>query len=328
VIKCRDIMQAFDIGIIGGGIMGAAAACELTRQGARVALIDQSALPSPRAASTDHSKVFRFAYPDPLYAEMAARALDLWRELEEETGARLLTQTGVLMIGRNQSSVEAETYETLRALRLEVEMLDNRETAARFPQFNSERFAYSVFDASGAILHAVDAVRVLIELAGRRGARIIESERVTRIEPGVRIITEAGNEFECARLMIASGPWTRDVLPFLRDKLKTTRQEIVYFEPTPNAARNFDVGRFPIFIDLQSGFYGFPIHHAGAMKIANHNKGEQIEMDSFEDGVEEEFIHSCREFFGEFIPQMADARVAETRVCVYNNTPDDDFIID
>ena len=28
------------------------------------------------------------------------------------------------------------------------------------------------------------------------------------------------------------------------------------------------------------------------------------------------------------MPGLADARVTESRVCIYNNTPDDDFIID
>ncbi len=325
-------MEAFDIAIIGGGIMGAATACELAREGTRVALIDQSALPNPRAASTDYSKVFRFAYPDPLYAQMAVEALAIWRSLEEETGARLLTPTGVLMIGREQASPEAATHETLRSLGLEVEKLTNIETAARFPQFNPRAFAFSVYDANGAILHAEQAVCALVELARRLGARVIESERVTEVKQiaktQIRINTEAGNEFECMRLMIASGPWTRGLLPFLRDHLKTTRQEVVYFEPGAQAAASFDASRFPIFIELDSGFYGFPVHHAGAMKIANHHKGEPVEMDSFDEQVKDEFIERCRAFFGEFIPQLADARVAQTRVCVYNNTPDDDFIID
>ena len=247
-------MRAFDIGIIGGGIMGAAAACELAREGARVTLIDQSRLPNPRAASTDHSKVFRFAYPDALYSQMAARALERWRLLEEETGARLLTPTGVLMIGHDQSCEEAETHETLRSLGLPSEMLNNRETAARFPQFNKDAFAYSVYDSSGAILHATDAVRALVELARRRGVEIREAERVARIEPlarsRVKVVTEAENEFECARLMVASGPWTQTLLSFLQDKLKTTRQEVVYFEPAARATSNFDIGRFPIFIAI------------------------------------------------------------------------------
>jgi monomeric sarcosine oxidase len=325
-------MQAFDIAIIGAGVMGAAAAAEAAREGARVALLDQSILPNPRAASIDHSKVFRFAYPDALYAQMAVDALKLWRSLEEETGERLLTSTGVLMMGRGQSSSEAETYETLRSLGLEVEMMDNRETTARFPQFNEDALGYSVYDPSGGMLHAERCVRALINLARRRGVSVIEADRVTAIEQSanarVKIITESGNEFDCARACVASGPWTRKLLRFLEDNLKTTRQEVAYFEPPSFASRDFNIGRFPIFIELDSGFYGFPVHHAGAMKIANHHKGERVEIDSYETQVGEEFILKCRSFFREFIPQLADGRVLETRVCVYNNTPDDDFIID
>ena len=44
--------------------------------------------------------------------------------------------------------------------------------------------------------------------------------------------------------------------------------------------------------------------------------------------MSEQFQAKCRAFFAEFIPALADARVAETRVCVYNNTRDDDFIVD
>jgi glycine/D-amino acid oxidase-like deaminating enzyme len=44
--------------------------------------------------------------------------------------------------------------------------------------------------------------------------------------------------------------------------------------------------------------------------------------------VGDEFIARCRTFFADFIPALATADVTETRVCVYNNTPDEDFIID
>jgi glycine/D-amino acid oxidase-like deaminating enzyme len=182
------------------------------------------------------------------------------------------------------------------------------------------------------MLHATTIVRALIDLARRRGVHIIEGARATEIKQSangrVKIITESENEFDCARACVASGPWTRNLFRFLRDNLKTTRQEVVYFEPDPGVSQNFTADRFPIFIELDSGFYGFPIHHAGAMKIANHHKGEPVEIDSYEPQVGDDFILRCREFFREFIPQLANASVRETRVCVYNNTPDDDFIID
>jgi monomeric sarcosine oxidase len=328
-------MQTFDVAIVGAGVMGAAAACELAREGARVAMVDQSLLPNPRAASVDHSKVFRFAYPDPLYVKLAVDSLNRWRKIESETGTRLLTQTGALLIGKREPSFETECYEAMRSLGLESEKLDSRQASARFPQFNSGAFAYGVYDPSGAILHAETAVRALIDLARQRGVEILEGERVIEARQAgsrVSIVTESGHEIECERAMIASGPWSRKLLPFLEDKLTTTRQEIVYFEPGPEQSNSsplsFEPNRFPIFLELESGFYGFPVHHAGAMKIANHHKGAEVDPDSAEHHVGEQFIERCRAFFAEFIPGLADARVREARVCIYNNTPDDDFIID
>lgn len=329
-------MPIYDIAIIGAGIMGAAAACEMARDGARVALIDQSRLPNPRGASVDHSKVFRFAYPDPLYARLAADALKLWREAERETETELMTRTGLLLIGSRRSQSDSEDalgcYNALRSVDLEAEMLTGDEAARLFPQFNADAIAYGVLDPSGAILHAERAVSAFIDLARRRGVSVIENRRVAAINnrDGVTALaTEPGGVIECHRAMVASGPWTRRLLPEVNNLLATTRQEVFYFEPEGKEnAPGFGIGDFPIFFATDAGFYGFPIHHAGAMKIANHEKGDPVDPDRVDESVSPEAINECRAFFAEFIPALADARLKESRVCIYNNTPDDDFIID
>jgi len=324
-------MRSFDVAIVGAGVMGVAAACELAREGVSVAMVEQAALPNPRAASIDHSKVFRFAYPDPFYISLAVDALGRWRELESETGARLLTQTGALLLGKHENSFETDCHLAMRSKGIGSEKLDGRQLLARFPQFNSGALACAVLDPSGAILHAETAVRALIDLARQRGVEAVDGVRVVEVKQAhgsrVSIAAESGEEIECERALIASGPWSRKLLPFLADKLTTTRQELAYFDPGPERSR-FEPDNFPIFLELESGFYGFPIHNAGAMKIANHHKGAEVDPDSADDRVGEGFINGCRAFFSEFIPALADARVRETRVCVYNNTPDDDFIID
>jgi sarcosine oxidase len=324
-------MSRFDVGIVGAGIMGSLAACDLSRAGATVVLIDQSALPNPAGASVDHSKVFRFAYPDPLYASLAVRALELWRSLEQETETRLLTQTGILVIGTGSSAGESETFETLESLGLDVAMMTNTETVERFPQFNPQAFQSAVYDPHGGILNAERAVRSALKLARRNGVTVCEGERVIRIDSGpdqrLILVSRSGQNFDCGKVMIASGPWTRVLLPFLGSRLTTTRQETIYFEPGSKKF-NFEPGRFPVFFEPDSGFYGFPVHHDGAMKLANHHKGIAVEPYSFDDEVGPEFVSKCRTFFTHFIPELVDARVTETRVCLYNNTPDDDFIID
>ena len=325
-------MKSYDVTIVGAGVMGAAAAAELAHQGLNVILIDQASIPNPLAASVDHSKVFRFAYPDTLYVKLAVDALVRWRELESTTGTSLLTRTGALLIGNPKPSFETECYEAMLSLGLETELLDRSQVGERFPQFNNNAFAYAVFDPSGGILHAETAVRALVDLARRRGVETVEGERVINIGKGARsrvsIVTESGTEIECERAMIASGPWSRKLLPHLDRKLTTTRQELVYFKPDTEVHQSFETNSFPIFLELESGFYGFPVHHAGSMKIANHHKGQIVDPDATVEPVGDQFIESCRAFFSRFIPDLASARVLETRVCLYNNTPDDDFIVD
>ena len=63
------------------------------------------------------------------------------------------------------------------------------------------------------------------------------------------------------------------------------------------------------------------------MKVSNHNVGEVVDPES-ERKVTEDFIEGCRDFFRRFIPDLADAEVVKTKVCLYSMTEDEDFIID
>jgi N-methyl-L-tryptophan oxidase len=331
-------MEIYDVAIIGSGIMGASAAYELARQGASVALIDQAALPNPQGASVDYSKIFRFAYPDTLYVQMAVEALTLWRKLEEESATHLLDEAGILLIGNRADSFETQTYEALRSLNLKVEMLSGEEVVARFPQFNKEAIAFAVLDPSGGVLYADKAVQVSIELARKFGAEIFENECVCAIERNANhnlIRSASGQKWTCEKVLIASGPWTRKLLPDFAGLLTTTQQEVVYFEPLKEAAEsfnesmaNFAIGEFPIFIEIDSGFYGFPVHHKRAMKTGNHLQGKPIDPYAFDETVGEEFIERCRKFFARTIPALAYAQVVKSHICIYNNSPDEDFIID
>src|SRR5262249_18573175 len=155
------------------------------------------------------SKVFRFAYPDPLYARLAVEALAGWRAIEEETATSLLTPSGLLMIGKAASKIESDTARTLAALGLEAEMLSSAAAAARFPQFNPNAFDHAVFDPSGAVANAEAALRSLIALARKRNVQIIEDSRVAGVAPsaGGRIVVsiDGAESIDCRRALIAAG---------------------------------------------------------------------------------------------------------------------------
>jgi monomeric sarcosine oxidase len=329
-------MKTYDVAIVGSGIMGASAAYELARKGASVALIDQAALPNPQGASVDHSKIFRFAYPDPLYVRMAVEALRFWRELEQQSATPMLAEAGLLMLANRAAGFETQTYEALGSQGLAAQLLDSAEVCERFPQFHKAANAFAVFDPSGGILHADKAVQATINLARRFGAEVFENEQVVALEKdgqGSLLRSHTEQSWRSSLLLVASGPWTRKLLPDFANLLTPTRQEVVYFEPaagkSPNDGNaNFAISAFPIFIEMDSGYYGFPVHHKGALKIGNHLKGQTLDPYAFDEEVGAGFIEGCREFFARTIPALADARVLKSHVCIYNNSPDDDFIID
>ena len=110
-----------DVLVIGGGVVGAAAALEAATRGARVALLERDSLGAPRGGSKGSARIYApAAYPDETYLEMGLRAEERWRELESRIGERILFSTGVLSTGR----FAERQLPLLRAAGVEAELLE------------------------------------------------------------------------------------------------------------------------------------------------------------------------------------------------------------
>src|SRR2546421_10581770 len=120
-----------EVAVVGAGLMGAATARALARRGVPVALFEARE-PGHRAGSSHGSaRIFRRAYPDPLYAGLAGQARQLWRELESAIGAPLIRPTGAVDHGgaRGPEALAA----VMGAAGAAVELLPAREAGARWP---------------------------------------------------------------------------------------------------------------------------------------------------------------------------------------------------
>ncbi|MBM3669442.1 MAG: FAD-dependent oxidoreductase [Actinobacteria bacterium] len=80
--------------VVGTGGMGAATAWQLAKRGRSVAVLEQFEHLHRWGSSHGQTRIFRFAYRDPRYTELAQYSLPLWRELEADSGAVLLEQNG------------------------------------------------------------------------------------------------------------------------------------------------------------------------------------------------------------------------------------------
>src|SRR3954454_5751 len=122
--------------IVGAGTFSASLAWWLARRGDDVALVDQVHPGDPRAASGGETRLIRCTHgADADYAQMARRARTLWRELEAESGARLLDECGVSWFAHRDDGWEAASLTALTSLSIPVERLGGGQEGGPFPRF-------------------------------------------------------------------------------------------------------------------------------------------------------------------------------------------------
>ena len=337
--------------IIGVGAVGAMAAWRLAQSGQEVLAFEQFKLDHDRGSSYGDSRIVRRVYPDALYTHLMADAYVLWDELQEHFPQQeLFRRSGGLFFGRADNPLIAQALRALKENKVACEVLDANECSRRFPAVVLRPEEVALFEPSMAYARASRCVVAAAQLARQGGASIFENTAITAIDAdsaGVRITTAEGKIFEGDRLLLTAGPWTGPRLAELGISvpLVVTRQAYVHLEPeTDLTTRNsssrdaksdsgsvadvFGAGRFPIWIDGDTNFYGFPqLGDVSGVKIALHAKGQATTPELVDRRVTEEEFAATREYARQRFPLLSE-RVVYSKVCLYTNTPDEDFIID
>src|SRR6478735_5697627 len=118
--------------VIGAGLAGAATAWHLARSGHGVRLVERTRPATPDGSSHGSARIFRYAYPDPFYTELAVRARAGFDELELLAGRQLITRTGSLDFGADRNP--RLLARVLAEVDVEHELLSQNQTRDRFPQ--------------------------------------------------------------------------------------------------------------------------------------------------------------------------------------------------
>src|SRR5262249_27142037 len=125
------------------------------RAGDEVTLVDQFEPGDVRATSGGETRLIRCGHgADADYTRSARRARTLWRELEAETGADLLSECGVVWFAHGDAGWEDESLRVLTDLGIPAEREDVAVTAERFPSFNGGDLAWSLYEPEAGVLRA------------------------------------------------------------------------------------------------------------------------------------------------------------------------------
>lgn len=215
----NELPERADVVVVGGGVIGLAAARELARRGAEVVLIErgETGAEASWAAAGMLAPQVEADCADEFFA-LASASRDLYpafaRELEEESGIDIeLDRTGTLYLAfTEEDEEEAERRHAWQTRAgLQVERLTAREVHELEPQVSARVRSALRFPLDGQVENRRLVAALALSLA-TRGVSVVTHTQVTAInvEDGraVGVETARGTTRAASAIVIACGAWS------------------------------------------------------------------------------------------------------------------------
>ncbi len=338
--------STYDAIVIGLGAVGAATVYQLAKAGKRVLGIDRFSPPHSAGSSHGATRITRQAIGEgELYVPLALRSHEIWRELEDHTGKKLLFPVGCLVMAEDDAHVRmhnkpgfvASTIRAAKKFGILHEVLDAPAIRRRFPQFLAHGETIGCFEPGAGYVRPEECIRIQIQLAESLGATIRRHERVTEYTPtasGSAVVVQTDrSSYHGEQVVISAGPWIRDLLPSEGDYFTTTRQVLAWFAPE-GTIEPFTAPSFPTFIwgfdsSGGTGLYGFPAIDGqyGGVKVAGLTYGPVLQPDEPRGEVGDEELSALYESCIRDRITGLSPRCVKSTTCLYTVTPDSDFVV-
>jgi sarcosine oxidase len=322
------VRERYDVVVVGVGGMGSAALYHLARRGQRVLGLERFDIPHEHGSSHGLTRIIRLAYfEDPSYVPLVRRSYELWRELEEEAGERLLYSTGILEAGER---IYEGALRSCREHDLPHEELDGREVGRRFPAFRLPDDFAVLFQPDGGFVLPERCVVAHAQGALARGGTIRARERVLgwdETPSGVRVETDRG-VVEAEQLVLTAGAWSQEVARLPPGLVVAQRQVLAWFQPS--RPELFSPDRFPVFnLKFEPGhFYGFPVFGIPGVKLGRYyHLEERGDPDSLPRDATPRDEAMLRWFAERYLSDASGPTIA-LRTCLFELSPDEHFLID
>ena len=324
-------MRHYDVIVAGVGGMGSAAVYHLARRGAKVLGLERFDIAHERGSSHGVNRIIRLAYMEhPSYVPLLRRAYELWREIENLAGERLLFITGGIDAGIETSDTIKGSLLACELHHLPHEVLDAQALHARFPGYRLPAGMLAVYQPDGGFVLSERAIIAHVTAAQGLGAEVHAWEPVAGWEPSgdyVQVRTDR-ETYRAGALILTAGAWMGKLVPDLTLTLKPERQVLIWTQPL--RPEHFRLGAFPVFnLEAPEGrFYGFPVYGIPGFKLGRyHHRGEQVDPDGYDREPHPEDEAVLRVGIRRYFPG-ADGPTMMLKTCLFTNTPDEHFIID
>jgi sarcosine oxidase len=339
-VQSDDLSHTSDLLVVGAGIMGVWTAYWAKRGGRHgsgvdrsVTLLDAWGAGNPRATSGDETRLLHNSHAsDHLYQSFSRTAREHWIQFSEEWGIRLFVQSGILFFAHRADSWERTSARELAGDGVPCEMLSPEEISHLWPQIGlSDDLCFATFEPEGGILmarQACQAVTGAFQKCG--GIYAIAAVRPSAHDKG-RLLSVAdsfGRTWAAETFVFACGPWLPSLFPSeLTGFIRVTKQDVIFIG-APEGDKSFSAERLPGWVDQDAYYYGVPsVDHRG-IKVGVNRFGPVFDPSNGERIIDPDSVHLVRKYLRVRFPGLADRPVVETKVCQYETTADETFLID
>jgi glycine/D-amino acid oxidase-like deaminating enzyme len=295
--------EKVDVVVVGAGMAGTAAAYQLSKQAPELKGVVLEAGDEPahrKGSSFGASRMFRQMYSDPYFSDLQSKSLGLWKELEEESGSKLLDVNGLLFYGEADTGETVEgsipgAREVMEKRGLPHEYLDSPEALQqRFPGLHPEKDQYiGLFEQTAGSVNSSLACKEMMRMAEAGDWRLQCNAGVKDVwqVPGssaYHVLTADGKRFVTDKLVVAAGAWTNNVLAHLNVQLDVDVWRVHWghykLKEGKQSPQWFHFGKGDAL------YYGFPgedgIAKVGVDFSPEHDQG--LSMDCFQHDADEE----------------------------------------
>lgn len=328
--------------VVGLGAVGSAAIYQLSKQTPNVLGLDQFAPPHTLGSTHGDTRITRQAIGEGThFVPLALRSYQIWRDLEKLSNESLLTLTGGLFVGQQNSSVQTRnktgwldtTIQAAGQFSIPHRILDLSALRREFPPFQFDPNDVGYYEPEAGFLHPERCVSVQLEQARIHGATIRTNERMLSFQStraGITIQTDQAT-YHTQKLILTTGAWLTESLrdtPYA-NLLRVYRQVLYWFDIQNNYAQ-YTPDKMPVFIFSDRDVYGFPAVNGpnGGLKLATETYAHPTSpqhVNRMVSSAETNLMYD--HFVAPLLPDLNPVCV-KSAVCLYTMTPNGDFVID
>lgn len=334
--------EKLDVIVVGAGATGLAAAWKLAQAGQSVTVLEQFEKAHKNGSSHGGSRIYRATYVQREYLDIMHHALDMWRELEGDSGLKLLSEVGLVSHGFPPHDFE----QPMRDAGIALEVLTAQEAGERWPGMRFEGKVLHEHKTAGRVNADLTLVALEQELV-KHGGQVIYGAKVTdaRVESNGVVVESAAGTFRANKIVLAAGGWTNRLAPGLLGLETPLDMQVIEVAPAHFAINADTAGgmvesTWPSFThdhaptDPITGtptrwpgiVYGLATEGEG-IKVGFNAYGVSLDPDQRTFASRPGDLQLHADYVAEWLPGL-DSATGVDMSCTYTRTPSDDFLID